>query len=376
MSAAYDVVIAGLGAMGSSTALRLAEAGVRVLGLDRLRPPHAFGSSHGSSRILREAYFEHPLYVPFARRAIEAWREIEALSGTQLLRSTGGLMLGPPDGEVVGGALLSAREHRLPHELLEAREIERRFPAFSVPDGEVGVWEPRAGILDPERCIETMLSLARGAGAELRFGVTLLGWGPDGESVRLSTDAGEISCGRLVLAAGPWLPGLLGPAVPLSVERTVQHWFRPRVVDGRFAGGRCPIYIWESAPGRVWYGFPDLGEGVKAALHHQGEPAHPETVRRSVDDDEVAAVRRLLDRHLPGAAGELLRSAVCMYTNTPDGHFVIDRHPDAAGVWVVSACSGHGFKFSSAIGEVVAAEVRGQASGFDLHPFRLARFAA
>lgn len=376
MNAAYDVVIAGLGAMGSSTAFRLAEAGVRVLGLDRLRPPHAYGSSHGASRILREAYFEHPLYVPFAQRAIEAWREIEARSGAELLRTTGGLMLGPPAGDVVGGALLSARQHRLPHEVLAAGEIEQRFPAFSVPEGEIGVWEPRAGILDPERCVEAMLTLARVAGAELRWGETLLGWEPDGEAVRVRTDGGEISCGRLVLAAGPWMPGLLGAAVPLAVERTVQHWFRPRVEDGRFAAGRCPIYIWESAPGRAWYGFPDLGHGIKAALHHQGEPAEPETVRRSVGEDEVAAVTSLLDRHLPGAAGQYLRSAVCMYTNTPDGHFVIDRHPRAPGVWIVSPCSGHGFKFASAIGEVVAAEVRGQPSGFDLRPFRVQRFAA
>jgi sarcosine oxidase len=376
VSPAFDVVIAGLGAMGSSTAFRLAEAGVRVLGLDRLRPPHAYGSSHGASRILREAYFEHPLYVPFAQRAIAAWREIEARSGGELLRTTGGLMLGPPEGEVVGGALRSARQHRLPHEVLSAREVEQRFPAFSVPDGEVGVWEPRAGILDPERSVEVMLRLARDFGAELRFGETLLGWVPDGDAVRVRTDAGEISCGRLVLCAGPWMPGLLGAAAPLAVERTVQHWFRPRVADGRFGAERCPVYIWESAPGRAWYGFPDLGQGVKAALHHQGEPADPETVRRSVGEDEIAAVARLLDRHLPGAAGQYLRSAVCMYTNTPDGHFVIDRHPRASGVWIVSPCSGHGFKFASAIGEVVAAEVRDQRSGFDLRPFRLARFAA
>jgi sarcosine oxidase len=376
MSAIFDVVVAGLGAMGSSTALRLAEAGRRVLGIDRFAPPHALGSSHGSSRIIREAYFEHPLYVPFAQRAIDSWREIERRAGEPLMRATGGLMLGPPDGEVVGGALRSARLHGLPYEELSPRETARRFPALRVPEGDLAVWEPRAGVLDPERAVAAMLALGRAAGAELREGETLVEWRGEGGALRVETTRGSLSCGALVLAAGPWMPDLLVGVAPLAVERTVQHWFRPRAHPDSFAPERFPIFIWEASPGKAWYGFPDLGDGFKVALHHQGEPAHPDSVRRTVGLAEVEAVRGLLERHIPDAAGEHLRAAVCLYTNTPDGHFLIDRHPRDPRVWIVSPCSGHGFKFASVIGEVVAAEVAARPSGFDLTPFRLARFAS
>ncbi len=376
MRSPYDVVVAGLGAMGSSIAWRLAESGLRVLGIDRFAPPHALGSSHGSSRILREAYFEHPLYVPFAQRALAAWREIEARAGEALLRTTGGLMIGPRDGEVAGGALTSARLHGLPHEELSWEEARRRFPALRVPESEVAVWEPRAGVLDPERCVAALLALARAAGAELRFGEALLGWRGEGGELRVETASGAVRCGALVLAAGPWMAELLAGVVPLAVERTVQHWFRPRERAELFAAERFPIFIWESAPGRAWYGFPDLGEGLKAALHHQGEPARADAVRRSVEPREIEALRLLLERFIPDAAGEHVRAAVCLYTNTPDGHFLVDRHPRDPRVWIVSPCSGHGFKFASVIGEVVAAEVRGEPPGFDLGPFRRARFGA
>jgi sarcosine oxidase len=366
--------------MGSATAFNLAQAGRRVLGIDRFAPPHAQGSTHGSSRIIREAYFEDPLYVPFAQRAFAAWREIETRAGEKLLRTTGGLMIGPRAGDVAGGALRSAALHGLPFEELPAPVANRRYPALRVPDGEIAVWEPRAGVLSPERAVAALHRLAREGGAELRFGETLLSWRAEGRGVRVETDRGAVACAALVLAAGPWMPDLLGAEAPLAVERTVQHWFRPRAHAELFAPERFPIFIWESGPGRAWYGFPDIGEGgeggegVKVALHHQGEPAHPDTVRRTVAESEVQAIRALLDRFIPDAAGEHLRAAVCLYTNTPDHHFLIDRHPRDEGVWIVSPCSGHGFKFASVIGEVVAAEVCGRAPGFDLRPFRLARF--
>jgi sarcosine oxidase len=373
----YDVAVAGLGAMGSAIACQLARSGARVVGLDRFRPPHAQGSTHGGSRIIREAYFEHPLYVPFAQRAIAAWRELEQTSGASLLLTTGGLMIGPRDGEVVGGALASAALHGLPCELLSAAQTRRRFPALAVPDDAVAVLEPRAGVLHPERCVATLLELARDRGAELRLDEALVAWDRGGDDLRVVTSSGTLRCSRLVLAAGPWMPGLLaGLALPLAVERTVQHWFRPRARRERFAPTVFPIFVWEVAPGLCWYGFPDLGEGLKAALHHQGEATDPDTVRRSVAPAEVEAVRELLARLIPDAAGEHQRSVVCLYTNTPDLHFLIDRHPDDPRVTLVSACSGHGFKFASVIGEVVAAEVLERHHGFDLGPFRLGRLGA
>lgn len=374
-SSAFDrcvVVVAGLGAMGSAIASELARSGSRVVGIDPQAPPHALGSTHGGSRIIREAYFEHPLYVPLVQRAFDAWRSLEARTGRSLLRSTGGLMIGPRDGEVVAGAIASAEAHGLPYEEVTAAEARRRWP-LRVPDGTAVVFEPRAGILDPEACVAAYLELARHDGAEIRTGERLVAWESLAEGVRVRTDRDVIACDALVLAAGPWMPALLADLdLPLVVERVVQHWFRP-LDAAAVAPERLPIFIWENSPARAWYGFPDTGAGVKVALHHQGAPSDPETVRREVASAEVEGMAELLRRWLPEAAGESLGSAVCLYTNTPDDHFLIDRHPADPRVHVVSPCSGHGFKFASAIGEVVAAEIAGHDPGFDLAPFRMAR---
>jgi sarcosine oxidase len=376
----YDVVVAGLGAMGSAAAFHLARRGARVLGLDRFAPPHDRGSSHGRSRIIREAYFEDPLYVPLVQRAYELWDELEIAAGTQLFRRTGGLMLGPRDGAVVSGALASARRHGLAHEELDATEVTRRFPAFHPTPGMVGVWEPRAGYLVPERAVAAHLALAAQHGAELRTGESVLRWEAGGDRVEYVTARSgahaTYAARRLVLAAGAWTRRLLEPELqlPLVVERVVQHWFRPARDAELFAPDRFPIFICEYAPGLAWYGFPDAGEGVKAALHHHGElGVDPDVLRREVAPEEVAAVRALLRTFMPAADGPLLDSAVCMYTNTPDEHFVVDVHPAHPEVVIASPCSGHGFKFSSAIGELVADLATGGRTGFDLTPFRIAR---
>jgi sarcosine oxidase len=376
---AYDVIVVGLGAMGSAACWHLARRGARVLGVDRFDPPHGHGSSHGRSRIIREAYFESPLYVPLVRRAYELWAELEAATGERLLHQTGGLMLGPPDGAVVAGALASARQHALPYEELSAAEVVRRFPGFRPTVDMVGVWEPRAGWLAPERAIAAHLALAARHGAELRTNEPALRWragGGGGAGVEVTTAYGTYAARRLVLAAGAWTRALLGPALdlPLVVERVVQHWFRPARATDLFAPGRFPIFICEYAPGLAWYGFPDAGDGVKAALHHHGElGVDPDALRRDVGPDEVAYVRALLRTFMPAADGPLAESAVCMYTNTPDEHFVIDAHPGHPEVVIASPCSGHGFKFSSAIGELVAELATEGRTAFDLTPFRVGR---
>ena len=376
----HDVIVVGLGAMGSAAAFHLARRGARVLGLDRFAPPHDRGSSHGRSRIIREAYFEDPLYVPLVRRAYELWEELEIATGAQIFRQTGGLMLGPRDGTVVAGALARARQHGLPVEELSAPEVARRFPGFRPTVDMVGVWEPRAGYLVPERAVAAHLALAARHGAELRTGESVLRWEAGGDRVEVATAGGATYVARrLVLAAGAWMRDLLGPALdlPLVVERQVQHWFRPARDAELFAPERFPIFICEHAPGRAWYGFPDAGDGVKAALHHQGEPAaDPSALRREVAPAEVDAVRALLRTFLPAADGPRLESTVCMYTNTPDEHFVLDVHPAHPEVVVASPCSGHGFKFSSAIGELVADLATSGRTGFDLTPFRVSRFPA
>jgi len=388
MSAALrpDVLVIGLGAMGSQTLLELARRGVRVVGIDRAHPPHDLGSSHGRSRIIREAYFEDPLYVPLVQRAFARWRDLEAEGDTPLLHVTGGLCLGPTSSRLVTGALTSARQHRLPYERLEADELRRRFPAHRVPDEWVGILEPRAGILDPERCIATALHLARHHGATLHLGEAVTGWTVHANHVEVRTDRRTLLADRLVVSAGMWMAGLVPMLrAHLTVSRQVLFWFAPRIeaTPEAFAPTRFPVFLSEVTPGRIWYGFPDVGDGVKVAWHHAG-PDGPSTalamgpegaprVDRTVAAHEVASMRAHLATHLPWADGFLRQTAVCTYTTTPDEHFLIDRAPDTDRVWLASPCSGHGFKFASAIGEALADLVTDVTPTCDLSPFRLGR---
>ncbi|MFL5580957.1 MAG: N-methyl-L-tryptophan oxidase [Gemmatimonadaceae bacterium] len=375
---ARSAVVVGLGAAGSAAAYHLARRGVRVTGLDRFAPPHAMGSSHGRTRIIREAYFEHPLYVPLVRRAYELWAELEAEAGERLLAITGGLMAGPREGALVAGALRSAHEHGLPYEMLDAREANARFPAFALEHDWVGLLEPRAGMLFPERCVSAHLAGARGAGAELRTNEPALRWRADGAGVVVETAAGEHRADALVLAAGPWTAGLLPElALPLEIARQTLHYFEPAAEKLPLLDpSRCPIAIWEHDRDRFFYSFPAHEGRVKCAVHHEGETARtPEAVRRDVDEADTAPVRALLERIIPAARGPLRESTVCLYTNTPDWHFVIDRHPAHRRVVVASACSGHGFKFASAVGELVADLTTGTPPRFDPAPFAISRFA-
>ena len=369
MPATYDVIVAGLGAMGSFALRALARRGRRVVGLDRWAPPHAMGSSHGGSRIIREAYFEHPAYVPLVRAAYELWEELEDETGRQLLEETGGLMVGPPDGAVVAGSLASARQHHVAHEVLDAVEVRRRFP-FAPDDGMIGLLEQRAGVLFPESCIDAALQTARQDGAAIHANEPVQAWSADGAGVAVQTSQGTYRADRLVISAGAWLTTLVPDLpLPLVVERQLMHWFEPIGDRGRLAA--CPIALFEYAPDQLIYTFPDRGQGVKVGIHHAGELTHPDHIRRDVTPDDEAAVRALLARFVPSAAGAQRDARVCLYTNTPDGHFLLDHHPAHPQVMLVSPCSGHGFKFASVIGEIVADLVTGGAARFDLRPFQL-----
>ena len=355
METTFDVIVVGLGAMGSAAAYHLTRQGRRVLGLDRFSPPHALGSSHGQTRIIREAYFEDPRYVPLVQRAYELWTALEREAERRLLLETGGLMIGRPDSTVVRGARRSAETHGLRHELLAAAEVRRRFPALRPDDDMVAVWEPRAGILIPEACVAAHLAMARRHGATLRVDEPVLRWEPDGGGVRVASAQGVYAAGQLVLSAGSWLTSLLPDlALPLTVERQPLYWFEACRNAAHFAPERLPIHLWEHAPQRYLYGFPDLGDGVKVARHHEGRLTDPDAVDREVHAEEVEAMRGLVRRYVPDADGPLRSTAVCLYTNTPDDHFLIDRHPAHEQVVVASPCSGHGFKFASAIGEALA----------------------
>lgn len=355
----YDVIVVGLGGMGSAAAYHLARRGRRVLGLERYSPAHALGSSHGHSRIIRQAYFEHPAYVPLLLRAYELWEALERDAGEDLLTICGGLMLGAESSHTVAGALRSAREHGLPYEFLDAAEVRRRYPPLRVADGLVGFYETRAGFLRPEACVAAHLRLAAAHGAELRFEEPALGWEfAPGGGVRVRTGRGEYSAERLVVAPGPWAPQLLADlGLPLVVERQVLYWFEPVARAADFAPDRFPIYIWEFEDESQLYGFPAQPGppgGVKVAFFRAGEPTTPETIDRSLRPAELAEMRAALAEHLPDLNGPLLASATCMYTTTPDQHFVIGAHPSQPGLIVASPCSGHGFKFASVVGEILA----------------------
>jgi sarcosine oxidase len=371
----YDVAVVGLGVTGSAAAWSLARRGLQVVGFEQHVSPHAYGSSHGRTRIIREAYFEHPLYVPLVRRAYELWAELERRTGRTLLRLTGGLMLGPPDSAVFGGALRSARDHGLAHEVLTASAVRRRFPGLAPADGMEAVLEPRAGLLFTEECVSALQQAAREEGAVLEQGRPVTAWQADASGVTVTTPAGAHHVEHAVLCAGPWLPRLVAPlALPLAVERQLSHWFEPARRARDFDADRCPVTIWEHAPGRVFYTIPDPGgHGFKAGIHHDGERVDPETVHREPTRGDEDRVRAVLARYLPDANGRLLDARVCLYTNTPDEHFVLDRHPASPRVIVASPCSGHGFKFATAVGEALAGLVADGHARFDLSPFALAR---
>jgi sarcosine oxidase len=379
MQRTWDVVVAGLGAMGSATLYELARRGRRVLGLDRFAPPHAWGSSHGETRIIREAYFEHPQYVPLVRRAYASWDALALEADRRLLVRTGGLMIGPRDGVLVRGALASAHQHGLDHEMLTAAEVARRHPALRPHADMTAVWEPRAGVLFPERCIEAHLNGATGHGAELRTSEPLVSWRATSGNIEVTTASGAVSAGALVLACGAWMPQVVPElGLPLSVERTVLHWFAPHTEAAAFGPDRLPIFLLEYAPDRFIYGMPELsevGEGVKVARHHEGEITSADSVRREVAREEIEAMAPLVEDFTPGLSGGWRRSAVCMYTNTPDQDFIIDCHPAHPNVVILSPCSGHGFKFSCVIGEIAADLVTRGATAFDLEPFRLGRWS-
>jgi sarcosine oxidase len=364
--------------MGSSTLFHLARRGVRVLGLEQYSPGHTRGSSHGDSRIIRETYFEHPLYVPLVRRAHELWRELEELSGASLMRINGGLMIGPPEGSVVTGTLRSAHEHQLPYEILDAADVRARFPPFTIERNLTAVFDPRAGYLDADACNRAHIDAATAAGATACFDEPALEWNADDDGARVRTRSGWYSAGKLALTGGPWNGSLASELnLPLEIERQTVFWLEPPRSND-YEPERFPIYAYEYKPGHICYGFPRLARGIKASVMHSGEIVDsPAQVRRSVADEELEPLRAALRPVLPGLALAAVRErATCLFTNTPDHDFIIDWHPLHPNVLVSSPCSGHGFKFASAVGELQAQLLTDQPTRFDLSPFRIGRFAS
>ena len=354
----YDVIVVGLGGMGSSAAYHLAGRGKKVLGLERYAPAHDKGSSHGESRIIRQAYFEGAEYVPLLMRAYELWEELEAETGEDLMTLCGGLFIGPEDGELVAGSAASADEHGLPYEMLDAADLKRRFPIFEPGPGTVALFEKRAGFVRPEATVKAHLGRATVLGADLRFGEPVVSWEATDSGVRVRTENGLYEAERLVVSAGAWAGEILSDlGLPLEVTRQILFWFKPPEGTAAFAPDRLPIWIFEPDDGNMFYSFPavDGADTVKAAFFRaDGTPADPYTIDREVHEAEVDFIRRYLGLHVPPMNGELVSARTCMYTNTPDQHFVISTHPEHPQVAVAAGFSGHGYKFCSVVGEILA----------------------
>ena len=363
----YEVIVAGLGAMGSASLYQLARAGVCVLGLDRFTSPHEFGSSHGDSRITRLAIGEGAHLTPLAQRSHELWRQIERDSGQTLLTQCGALMISS-DGTLVPvhgasfftATLQTARRHRITHALLDARTIRSRFPQFRVRDHEYGYYEPEAGFVRPEACISAQLSLAERQGAHVHMSERLWGFERDGAGVRVITELGSYRARRLILAVGAWMPELLGTsfAAFFRITRQVLNWFAVAENPELFAPERCPVFIWQLPEGeRMLYGFPALDGpfgGVKVASEQDRVATTADSVRRDVEKAESEDFYRdYVVPNLRYLSARCLKARSCLYTQTTDFGFIVDAHPSSPQVLIVSACSGHGFKHSAALGEAL-----------------------
>jgi sarcosine oxidase len=384
----FEIAVVGLGAMGSAALYQLGLRGAKAVGLDRFAPPHSSGSSHGESRITRQAVGEGRDYVPFVLASHRIWRSLEAETGETLLTACGALVMGPGSGvsshhgkpDFVGRSIDAARAFAIPHEVLDGREVARRFPQFRHLGGdEKAYYEPGGGYVRPERCIAAQLHRAGALGAEIRTGTTVRSIRQEPGGVRIETDRGLVQADQVVVAAGAWTAPLLGAPFTdlLTVNRQLLHWYA--LDDASAYGPDAPVFIWMHGSGDTdyLYGFPPLpGEAeVKVATEQYATSTQAEALDRVVSPAESAAMHRHhVAGRLAGASARVTRAAACLYTVTPDRGFIIDRHPRMDRVLVVSACSGHGFKHSAGIGEAVAEEMLQGGGRIALAPYALARF--
>jgi len=371
----YDAIVIGVGGMGSSTLYHLARRGLKVLGLEQFEIPHELGSSHGYSRMIRYTLQEHPSYVPLVRRAYELWHELEQNINETLVVTTGSVRAGPPDSDFYRGAIESCDLHQIPYEILNNTEVNRRFPGYQFPDDISSVYQPDGGFVLPEMCIVGHAQAAEEAGATIHTGETVLGWEIQNDSVSIRTNREVYSAARLVVTAGAWaaklVPNVATYAIP---ERQVLGWFQPERPE-LFTPERFPVFgIW-TEEGR-YYGFPNYSvPGFKIGKsHHLFQKVDPDTMDREVHPEDEEVLRRFTSRYFPLAAGELLDRKTCIYTNTPDEQFMIGVLPDQPQVSVAAGFSGHGFKFASVIGEIMADLAQNGVTNYDIELFRLDRF--
>jgi sarcosine oxidase len=375
----YDVIVLGLGAMGSAAAQQLAQRQMRVLGIEQFVSPHDQGSSHGGTRMIRQAYWESPAYLPLVLRAYELWEKLEADSGAKLLHITGGLILGSADSPLVTGGIAAADQHSIKYAVLSPRQTHERFPAITPLANDVAVYEEQAGYLLAEECIRAQLRIAARGGAELHFDERVLGWSADSGRIKVSTDRCAYEAERLVITAGPWANQALPGLFPLKVTRQVMTWIEPVGGVAPFRPDRFPVFLCDSPEGGFpGYGFPAVdgaAGGVKAAIHGSHVVCTPETVDREVHESDLIAVIRNLSPRFPLLAGQILKATTCLYTLTPDEHFIIGLHPQFPSVSIACGFSGHGFKFAPVVGEILAQLATAGKSSHPIEIFSPGRFA-
>jgi sarcosine oxidase len=379
VESSFDVIVVGLGAMGSATAYQLSKRNKKVLGLEAFTPAHDKGSSHGESRIIRQAYFEDPAYVPLVLRAYELWDQLQKESQEDILSITGGLAIGPPLGRLVTGCLKSAAEHSLGHDMFDSKEMRRCFPQFALADDEVAFYEKKAGYLKPEECIRQHLRGASKRGADLRFEEPVLSWtaSQSGDGVSVTTAKQTYKARALVITVGPWFAEFVpGVSMPVVVSRRVMFWLKPLSHPSAFNSGVFPIFLWEPEGGSLFYGFPRISEAghPKVAIHSGNEECTPSTIDRVIHPRDEMAIRSAIRARIPALNGEVSHAATCMYTMTPDEHFIIDRHPNYPQVSLAAGFSGHGFKFSSVVGEILSDLATIQETSSDIALFSGSRF--
>jgi sarcosine oxidase len=375
MDRSYDVIVLGVGGMGSAATAHLADRGVDVLGLERYDVPHGYGSSHGVTRIIRLAYYEHPEYVPLLRRAYELWRELETAHDQRLLYRTGSVDAGPVGDPLVEGSKRSCESHDIEYERLTSAELTERYPGYQLPEGYEAVFQPDGGFLVPERCIVAHVERAHRAGATIRARERVVDWRATGDGVRVETDAGVYEADRLVITAGAWAARFVDALDEVAVpERQVLGWFQPEKPE-RFEPDRFPVWNLQVPEGR-YYGFPVYGvPGFKLGrYHHREEHVDPDAFEREPTQADERLLREFAERYFPAGAGPTMRLETCLFTNTPDEHFVLDTLPDLPQVTVAAGFSGHGFKFASVVGEILADLALDSETDHPIGRFSLDRF--
>ena len=371
----FDVIVLGVGGMGSATTYHLARRGKRVLGIERFDIPHSMGSSHGITRIIRLAYFEDPSYVPLLRRAYELWRELERGFGEQLLHITGSIDAGAADSRCFTGSRRSCELHGLSHEVLDGAAVNRRWPAYRLPAELMAVFQPDGGFLLSERCIVAHVVAAQALGAEIHARERVLAWEPRGDGVRVETERGVYEAERLVISAGAWAGTLVPELAALAVpERQVLGWFQPSRPE-LFAPSRFPVCILQVEEGH-YYGLPIVSvPGFKLGrYHHLGEATEADSLDRECHPRDEAVLREFAQKYFPEGAGPTMTLHTCMFTNSPDEHFILDLHPSYPQVAVAAGFSGHGYKFCSVVGEIMADLSESGQTDHDIGLFRLSRF--